>query len=163
MTGSSQNRKSALLMLGIIFCFLAIAAYLQTAIYKKSKQRKISPSGDPAGTQFTGIRMEGFTITAYCPGTCCNGIWEGLTVSGKRIEFYTKRGVNIAAVDPTVISLGSYFVYGDKTYYAADIGGSIKGRRIDIFKPDHLQAQMFGVKRGQSIRLLVSKKEITQI
>jgi 3D (Asp-Asp-Asp) domain-containing protein len=158
MTGSPQDRKSACFVLMALFIFLIIVTFLQTAILRNINRAKYIHSD-----ALTGIRMEGFTMTAYCPGPCCNGMWAGLTASGKPIQYYTERGMNVAAVDPTVIALGSFFEYRDKIYFAADIGGRIKGRRIDIFKPDHAQAEIFGVKKGQSIRLLGPREKISQL
>ena len=96
----------------------------------------------------------GFRVTAYCPYKCCNGPWEGLTASGHTMEYYIKRGINIAAVDPGIIPLGSKIRYNGKVYYAVDTGGLIKGKKIDILLPAHELTVKFGVKENQSIEIL---------
>lgn len=100
------------------------------------------------------VEMDGFTITAYCPGACCNGEWAGLTSSGKSINYYRALNIRIAAVDPAVIPMGSRFTYRGLEYRAVDIGGKIVGKRIDLLMPDHRTADEFGVKREQGIVML---------
>jgi len=69
--------------------------------------------------------------TAYC--------LTGRTATGER----TRRG--IIAVDPRVIPLGSRtYVDGYGEAIAADTGGVIKGRRIDIWLPDCQAAREYG-------------------
>ncbi|WML28493.1 3D domain-containing protein [Neobacillus sp. OS1-33] len=52
------------------------------------------------------------------------------------------------AVDPSVIPLGSkVYVEGFGEAIAADTGGAIKGKRIDIFIPSEQDALDFGVKK----------------
>jgi 3D (Asp-Asp-Asp) domain-containing protein len=156
MIGLSKNNKNASLVIAAVLFYIGGVSILQ-----KMTIRNFQPERCKSGAALAGIQMNGFTITAYCPGTCCNGVWAGFTASGKSIEYYTGRGINIAAVDPRVIALGSYFVYQETGYLAVDIGSRIKGRRIDIFKPNHTIAKNFGVKKDQSIRLFESKKKIS--
>ena len=49
------------------------------------------------------------------------------------------------AVDPDVIPLGSTVYIDGAEYIAEDIGGAIKGRRIDVLLPTHEAALEFGV------------------
>lgn len=98
--------------------------------------------------------MRNFTVTAYCPGPCCNGKWAGMTASGKSIKYYQDKNINIIAVDPEVIPLGSKIYYNLKIYTAVDTGTKIKGRRLDIFLPTHKETEIFGVKKKQKIKLL---------
>ena len=104
-----------------------------------------------------GIDVYGFTVTAYCPGSCCNGIWAGLTATGRPIDYYRSLKINIAAVDPAVIPMGTLFAYGGKEYLAVDIGGKIRGRKIDLLMPTHPETCIFGVKKDQSIRIISRK------
>lgn len=92
-----------------------------------------------------------FTLTAYCPGECCNGKWVGTTAIGKPISYFLDRNINICAVDPRVIPLYSKIIYNGKVYLCVDTGGAIKGRRIDILFPTHEEATKFGVKRNVKI------------
>jgi 3D (Asp-Asp-Asp) domain-containing protein/LysM repeat protein len=86
------------------------------------------------------ITVEATAYTASCEG--CSGI--------------TKTGVNlkanpdakVIAVDPSVIPLGSkVHVEGYGYATAADIGGAIKGNRIDVFIPAQSDAIAWGRKQ----------------
>lgn len=90
-----------------------------------------------------------FEATAYCGCEVCCGKWS------KYHRTYTgavpQEGITIA-VDPDVIPLGSQvFVQLPNDdidvwhcYTAQDIGGAIKGNRIDIYFEDHEDALKFG-------------------
>jgi len=79
--------------------------------------------------------------TAYCPCEKCCGEWaDGITYTGTT----AKEGRTIA-VDPKVIPLGSRVVINGNEYIAEDIGGAIKGNRIDVFFATHTAALEFGV------------------
>ncbi len=97
--------------------------------------------------------LSGFTITAYCPGPCCNGQWSGLTSSGIRMDDYKKKGISIVAVDPSVIPLGSIILYGTREFVAADVGRLIRGNHIDILVDDHESTLIFGKRQGQIIHV----------
>ncbi len=100
------------------------------------------------------MTIGGFRITAYCPGSCCNGKWHGQTALGRSMSYYMGKKINIAAVDPGVIPLGSWIRYGGRLYLAADTGSAIKGRRIDLFMDDHKSTEKFGIKQNQTIEVL---------
>lgn len=57
-------------------------------------------------------------------------IWGDMTATG-----VTAQPSRTVAVDPSVIPLNSKIRIGDDTtiYVAEDVGGSIKGNRIDVF------------------------------
>jgi len=95
--------------------------------------------------------LHGFTVTAYCPGRCCNGRWAGMTCTGKKFTYYTDRGIRIAAVDPEIIPLGTCFSYRGEEYIAADTGSAIRKKRIDILLPTHHETEEFGIKHDQDI------------
>ena len=89
-----------------------------------------------------------FEATAYtsrCDG--CIGITKtGIDV---RNTIYNEKGQRIIAVDPNVIPLGSLVevrLENGKTFVAeaADTGGAIKGKRIDILVETKKQAYQFG-------------------
>ncbi|GEL78609.1 hypothetical protein TMU01_28440 [Tenuibacillus multivorans] len=78
--------------------------------------------------------------TAYCDGC------SGTTYTG--IDLRNNPDKNVIAVDPDVIPLGSkVWVEGFGTATAADIGGAIKGKRIDIFMPTKKEALRYGVRQ----------------
>ena len=82
-----------------------------------------------------------FKITAYCPCPLCCGEWaDGLTYT----ETIATEGRTIA-VDPEVIPLGSKVEIKGEEYIAEDIGGAIKGNRIDLFFENHEDALKWGV------------------
>jgi len=82
-------------------------------------------------------------VTAYCPcELCCQKFADGLTSTGKNA--YTP-GV---AVDPKVIPLGSIvFIPGYGSVEADDVGGSIKGDKIDVRFRTHREAKEWGRKK----------------
>ena len=54
-------------------------------------------------------------------------------------EPYDRRG-------PAVIPIGSeVYLEGLGTFIAEDVGGAIKGRKVDLFMNEHRQAILFGV------------------
>jgi 3D (Asp-Asp-Asp) domain-containing protein len=85
-------------------------------------------------------RLLKLEATGYDPGPVNNTRgWVGTTKTGVRARF------GIVAVDPTVIPLGTrVYVEGYGPGLAADIGGAIKGRKIDLcFNSSH-QARAWG-------------------
>ncbi|MGP4071517.1 3D domain-containing protein [Piscibacillus sp. B03] len=84
--------------------------------------------------------------TAYCEGC------SGTTYTG--IDLRANPDMKVIAVDPNVIPLGSrVWVEGYGTAIAGDIGGAIKGNRIDIFMASEADANRFGVQQVR-IRIL---------
>lgn len=74
---------------------------------------------------FTGREYMDMIATAYSP-FCCPGV-DHITSTGMRA------GYGVVAVDPTVIPLGSrLYVEGYGPAIAGDVGGAIKGLRIDL-------------------------------
>ena len=80
-----------------------------------------------------------FKASAYTSSAEENGGWAGLDYFGNPLK------VGTVAVDPNVIPLGTklyitgyttpYLPQGGMMAVATDVGGSIKGNRIDIFLP----------------------------
>ena len=86
------------------------------------------------------ISLGEYVVTAYCPCPACCGEWaDGLTYT----ETVATEGRTIA-VDPDVIPLGSKVDINGYEYIAEDIGGAIKGNRIDMFFEKHEDALNFG-------------------
>ena len=95
-----------------------------------------------------------FVATAYCPCEKCCGVWaDGVTATGTKAT----QGKTIA-VDPSFIELGSvvYFdgIDGFGGYVAEDIGGAIKGNRIDIYFDNHKDALEWGVKEIEVFQIM---------
>jgi 3D (Asp-Asp-Asp) domain-containing protein len=87
-----------------------------------------NPSALGARGAYAGKRVLNVVATAYDPGPGSCGKWaDGKTCNGKRA------GYGIIAVDPKVIPLGAkIYVPGYGYGIAADVGGAIKGNRIDL-------------------------------
>lgn len=84
--------------------------------------------------------------TAYCEG--CSGV----TATGQDLRANPDQ--KVIAVDPTVIPLGSkVYIDGYGTAIAGDVGGAIKGNKIDLFMPSYSDAINYGV-RTVKIKIL---------
>lgn len=87
------------------------------------------------------VRME---ATAYTAGFCCTGKhpgdrWYRITASGREVEH------GIVAVDRRIIPLGTrLYVEGYGFALAADVGGAIRGYKIDLFMEELHDALQFG-------------------
>lgn len=84
------------------------------------------------------------TATAYCPcRRCCGFNSDGKTSTGR------SAWVTGVAVDPSIISLGSYLdIPGYGSWIRADdTGRVIVGRRIDVRFQTHSQARRWGKRR----------------
>ena len=85
-----------------------------------------------------------FVISHYCScETCCNKS-DGITASGTKAT----AGRTIAA-DPDVLPMGSVVIIDGHTYTVEDVGGAIKGNRIDIFMNSHEEALQAGVRTAE--------------
>lgn len=94
------------------------------------------------------INVVATAYTAECDG--CSGI----TYTG--INLLEDRNAKVIAVDPSVIPLGSkVYVEGYGYAIAGDIGGAIKGNRIDIHVPTKKEAFDWGVRE---VRLRIIKE-----
>lgn len=137
----------------ITACFLLLFVQIILFVLVLSETNVISktPVSSPLITEIKRKPIRGFKITAYCPCKICNGKWAGLTALGKPIKYYTNMKVNICAVDPKVIPLGSVILYNAIPFLAIDVGGKVKGKHIDILLPTHKETIIFGVKYKQTI------------
>lgn len=111
---------------------------------KPKTTTKSSTTKDPGkGKEYV---MQATAYTAYCNG--CSGI----TATG--INLRKNPHLKVIAVDPKVIPLGSkVWVEGYGVAVAADVGGAIKGNRIDVFIPNKKDAYRFG-RRTVKVRVL---------
>lgn len=81
-----------------------------------------------------------YEITHYCKCARCCGKNDGITATGTEAT----QGRTIA-VDPNVIPLGSEVLIDGQVYIAEDVGGAIKGNRIDVYVDSHSEAIQRGV------------------
>ena len=87
------------------------------------------------------VEVKTMNASAYSPGpeSCGKYATFGRTYTGK------KAGFGIVAVDRRVIPLGTLlYIEGYGKAEAADIGGAIKGNRIDLCFETYREAVMFG-------------------
>ncbi|MER1986635.1 MAG: 3D domain-containing protein [Solibacillus sp.] len=106
-----------------------------TSKYKdKPKKKTESKAEEPKEKTY---RMVATAYTAYCKG--CSGI----TKTG--IDLRENPDAKVVAVDPKVIPLGSkVWVEGYGNAVAGDIGGAIKGKKIDIHVKNKATAYNWG-------------------
>lgn len=103
----------------------------------KSKTKKSSQS--KKSTEGKTISVSATAYTAKCNG--CSGI----TYTG--VDLNSNPNAKVIAVDPNVIPLGSkVYVEGYGHAVAADIGGAIKGNKIDLHVPTKQEAFSWGVR-----------------
>ncbi|MCL2404355.1 MAG: 3D domain-containing protein [Defluviitaleaceae bacterium] len=99
---------------------------------------------DVTAPDFHYVRRLRMEATAYTSGYSCTGKhpwdpWYGITASGMRVRH------GVVAVDRTVIPLGTrLYVEGYGFAIAADVGGAIRGYKIDLFMYNINDARRFG-------------------
>ncbi|WOV89233.1 3D domain-containing protein [Sporosarcina oncorhynchi] len=90
----------------------------------------------------TGLEM---TVTATAYTAYCKGC-SGTTATGIDLRSNPER--KVIAVDPSIIPLGTrVWVEGYGEAIAGDVGGAIKGHKIDVFIPSYESAMQWGVKK----------------
>lgn len=113
----------------------------QDQILQVGTRRVIASRGDFAGKEI--LVME---ATAYAP-------WDG-PGTNDITSIGLKAGFGVVAVDPTVIPLGSrLFIEGYGPAIAGDVGGAIKGPRIDLGFNTIREARVYG--RRRQIRVYI--------
>lgn len=92
--------------------------------------------GAPAPTGGRVVTME---ATAYAPDVISCGKSDGITAIGLRA------GYGIVATDRRIIPMGTrLYIEGYGPALAADVGGAIRGNRIDLCYNTHAEAVRFG-------------------
>ena len=86
----------------------------------------------------SGTYLGTYTATAYCGCSQCCGKSDGVTASGTKAT----QGRTIAA--PGTFPFGTELIINGHTYVVEDRGGSISGKRIDIYFDSHSDALAFG-------------------
>lgn len=107
---------------------------------------------NPSKTSRSGLRGKKISVIATAYTSDCEGC-TGITKTGIDVRNSTP---NIIAVDPDVIPLGSVceiWVEGEYfgVFRAEDIGGAIKGNRIDILMETEEKAKKFGVRSAEVV------------
>lgn len=121
---------------------------------QSERQKQISRSNNANLTQLTML------ATHYTSG--CEGC-SGITATGIDVtRTIYANGLRVIAVDPRVIPLGSIVrvEYADGTTFkaiASDVGGAIKGRRIDVLVASENEAYRLG-KQTVTVTILKNGK-----
>jgi 3D (Asp-Asp-Asp) domain-containing protein len=115
----------------IILCLASVLAGLRLG-----REARPTPIVKIVPARTNGI----YRVTAYCPCSKCCGKWsDGMTASGA-----PAKGKLIAA--PKDIPFGTWLnVPGYGWAEVKDRGGSIKGKRLDVFFESHQEAMNWGV------------------
>ncbi|MBD2868064.1 3D domain-containing protein [Paenibacillus arenilitoris] len=136
----------------------------QTAIGQTEAAKTVAAKSEPTVMAANGKEhayKKALTVkaTAYTAAASENGGWAGLDYFGNKLK------VGTVAVDPKMIPLGtklyvtgydySGLPQGGMIATATDVGGSIKGNRIDIYVPDSAsKAMSFGI---QNVKIYILK------
>lgn len=112
---------------------------------KQSQEKeKSEPAQQEASTPASTPEGKTLTVTATAYTAECEGC-SGVTYTG--IDLNKDRNAKVIAVDPNVIPLGSrVYVEGYGEAIAGDIGGAIKGNKIDLHVPTKDEAYSWGVR-----------------
>lgn len=117
----------------------------QETVEVEEKQEEVKVEETEATEQSTTEKTITVTATAYTAD--CAGC-SGVTYTGQDLKANPNQ--KVIAVDPNVIPLGSrVYVEGYGEAIAGDIGGAIKGNKIDLFIPNHNEAVAYGVRTVQ--------------
>ncbi len=121
-------------IIGVVFCSVCFSGKLFTQQTDEIK----SPKFDLSARGYKSKMI--MTATAYHPNCC--GSPGGLTASGEKAQ----RGQ--VAVDPRVIPLGSILYIPTYGYAkASDVGGKIKGNKIDLCFDTREEVKNFGKRK----------------
>ncbi len=117
-----------------------------TEVATETTTKKITTTNKAPVTTEPKTDYTTFKVTAYCACSKCCGKSDGITASGTKAT----QGRTIA-VDPKVIPLGSTVILNGQEYVAEDVGGAVKGNRIDLYFDSHQDALNFGVQYLQGV------------
>lgn len=112
------------------------------AVTTSNEENNTTVETAPTSTE-QAVKGKELTVTATAYTAECNGC-SGVTATGQDLRANPEQ--KVIAVDPTVIPLGTkVYVEGYGNAIAGDVGGAIKGNKIDIFMPSNSDAVNFGV------------------
>jgi 3D (Asp-Asp-Asp) domain-containing protein len=148
------------LLLMVLSVGVAFAQTTKQPVAKKTAVTKqpaiVIPKGKP-DKKYVRKVITGVTVYAYAPSNTRKGKKKK---SKGTIDRYTSTGAiatagRTIAVDPKQIPLG-WWVYVEGMGYrkAEDVGGSIKGKKIDVFVNTYQDAIQFGVKKNRTIHVI---------
>jgi 3D (Asp-Asp-Asp) domain-containing protein len=127
-------RTATVTLLGAVAAGALLATCSDAAPPPASLAGTTRPAHSRASTTTTGSRG---ALLGVFDVTCQTG--KGVTASGKPSSRET------VSVDPQVVPLGTRLVVDQVgTRVAADTGGDIRGRRLDIWEPSAAACRRFG-------------------
>lgn len=86
-----------------------------------------------------GKNLGTFHITGYCPCRACSGKYGNHTSTGT-----IARANHTVAADNRVLKAGTWIIINNKLYRVEDVGGAVKGKKIDIFVNTHPETFTLG-------------------
>jgi len=139
-----NDLSSDLIITGDELIIHAMHDDLKEKAKKKQKQTAQKTTAKAAPKQEKQPAGKTLTVTATAYTAECKGC-SGITYTG--IDLNKDRQAKVIAVDPKVIPLGTrVHVEGYGEAIAGDIGGAIKGHKIDIHVPTKDEAYQWGVR-----------------
>ena len=130
---------------------------LKSDIIHPNQKLAVQAGQQPANKPSTPSRADSdkvvkeFIVSASAYTANCNGC-SGITKTG--INLKRNPHLKVIAVDPKVIKLGTrVHVEGYGYAIAGDIGGAIKGNKIDVFIPTKSEAYKWG-RKNVKIKIL---------
>ena len=102
------------------------------------------------------ISLGEYKLTAYCSCEKCCGQWatvRPIDKDGNPIVYtanmsVAKQGVTVAA-DTNILPFDTKILIDGHEYIVQDVGGAIKGNRIDVYFESHEEALQFGVQHKE--------------
>ena len=129
-----ESARAVVLFLALPMCAVSVCAYLGAQKPKPA----IANNGKVVKWSYLGE----FVCTRYCRAGFTKAKWDdGYTATMTRIRY------GVVAVDPKVIPLGSTVRvegFDNVVFSAEDVGGAIKGKRMDIWHPSKRYCLQWG-------------------
>ena len=87
----------------------------------------------------TAKNLGTFRVTGYCPCRACSGRYGRHTSTGA-----IAKANHTVAADNRVLKAGTWIIINNKLYRVEDVGGAVKGKKIDIFVNTHPETFTLG-------------------
>lgn len=157
-----NSRSYNLTLTAFIINYYTLWQHFQVFTWEYQKQTKLLKDlevqneiiSSAIDNNFIIRAWEKYEVTAYSPLEC-----GSVTSIGFNLTQPWTRYFNIAAVDPKIIPYGSILLInidGEiKIYLAADTGGMIKGKKIDLYFNDYNNAKNFGRRHNTPVQVII--------
>lgn len=151
-----NHEKIKLLLLLLVIEVLLVTTLIISNVHKNNNENEVVETSnivlnESIDTSYINIQEEDtytdyedlgkFKITYYCHCVKCCGKDDRITYSGTIAE----EGRTIAA-DTSILPIGTKVIIDNHVYVVEDIGGAIKGNKIDVYVSSHEKALQNGVK-----------------